>query len=89
MPIPGLGGLSVLDTHLLATLARGTDSRKKIMVPLAMVMACVINGDSMTGVLRQATWLVVAVIVLVVVQAIAECLPQSRVKTHVEPDING
>ncbi|MFI1564560.1 hypothetical protein ACH4ZX_16160 [Streptomyces sp. NPDC020490] len=80
MPILGLGGLSMLDTHLLATLARGTDSRKKIMILLATVMACVINGDTMTGVLRQATWLVVAVIVLIVVQAIAMRLPQSRVK---------
>ncbi|WP_449349967.1 hypothetical protein [Streptomyces shaanxiensis] len=89
MPIPGLGGLSVLDTHLLATLARGTDSRKKIMIPLAVVAACVINGDTMTGVLRQATWLVVAVIVLIIVQAIALRLPQPRVKSPGGPDING
>lgn len=89
MPIPGLGGLSVLDTHLLATLARGTDSRKKIMLPLAVVVACVINGDTMTGVLRQATLLVVAVIVLIVVQVVAMHLPQLRVKPTVTPDING
>ncbi|MFJ7237982.1 hypothetical protein ACIQWB_12680 [Streptomyces olivaceus] len=89
MPIPGLGGLSVLDTHLLATLARGTDSRKKIMLPLAVVLACVINGDTMTGVLRQATWLVVAVIVLVIVQGIAEHLPRPRVKLVPAPDISG
>jgi hypothetical protein len=89
MPIPGLGGLSVLDTHLLATLARGTDSRKKIMLLLAVVMACVINGDTMTGVLRQATWLVAAVIVLIVVQAIAMRLPQPPVKSVVAPDTNG
>ncbi|MFG2028142.1 hypothetical protein [Streptomyces sp. NPDC048825] len=89
MPIPGLGGLSVLDTHLLATLARGTDSRKKIMLSLAVVAACVINGDTMTGVLRQATWLIVAVVVLIVVQAIAVHLPQSRAKSAAEPDTNG
>jgi hypothetical protein len=89
MPILGLGGLSVLDTHLLATLARGTDSRKKIMLLLAVLTACVINGDTMTGVLRQATWLVVAVIVLIVVQTIAMRLPQPRVKPVAEPDING
>ncbi|TQJ75196.1 hypothetical protein [Streptomyces sp. SLBN-31] len=89
MPIPGLGGLSVLDTHLLATLARGTDSRKKIMIPLAVAIACVINGDTMTGVLRQATWLVVAVIVLVVVQAVAAHLPQSHVKAAFSRDISG
>ncbi|MFE1253434.1 hypothetical protein [Streptomyces fungicidicus] len=89
MPILGLGGLSVLDTHLLATLARGTDSRKKIMLSLAVVLACVINGDTMTGVLRQATWLVVAVIVLIIVQAVAVHLPQLRVKPADAPDING
>ncbi|MEV8291828.1 MULTISPECIES: hypothetical protein [Streptomyces] len=89
MPIPGLGGLSVLDTHLLSTLARGTDSRKKIMVPLAVVLACVINGDTMTGVLRQATWLVVAVVILLVVQTIAGYLPQPSVKPVQAPDING
>ncbi|MEU6006327.1 hypothetical protein [Streptomyces sp. NPDC047453] len=89
MPIPGLGGLSALDTHLLATLARGTDSRKKITLPLAVVMACVINGDTTTGVLRQATWLVVAVVVLIVVQAIALHLPQLRFKPTVTPDIDG
>ncbi|MGY1998284.1 hypothetical protein ACR31U_18175 [Streptomyces rochei] len=89
MPIPGLGGLPVLDTHLLATLARGTDSRKKIMLLLAVVMACVINGDTMTGVLRQATWLVVAAIVLIIVQAIVVRLPQPRVKPTVTADISG
>ncbi|MGW5366875.1 hypothetical protein ACWER6_19625 [Streptomyces sp. NPDC004009] len=89
MPIPGLGGLSVLDTHLLATLARGTDSRKKFMLLLAVVTACVINGDTMTGILRQAAWLVVAVIVLIVVQAIAMRLPQPRVQPIAEPDTNG
>ncbi|MGN9814817.1 hypothetical protein ACTMUQ_05660 [Streptomyces sp. SD11] len=88
MPIPGLGGLSLLDTHLLATLARGTDSRKKIMLPLAVVAACVINGDTVTGVLRQATWLAVAVIVLLVVQAIALHLPQPRVKPVSTSDTN-
>ncbi|MGW0083166.1 hypothetical protein [Streptomyces sp. NPDC003393] len=86
MPIPGLGGLSVLDTHLLETVARGTDSRKKIMIPFAVVMACVINGDTMTAVLRQATWLIVAVIVLIVVQVIARRLPQPRVKPVGVPD---
>ncbi|MEW1774128.1 hypothetical protein [Streptomyces sp. NPDC086777] len=86
MPIPGLGGLSVLDTHLLETVARGTDSCKKIMIPLAVIMACVINGDTMTGALRQATWLVIAVTVLVVVQALVDWLPQRRVKPVGAPD---
>ncbi|WP_381552882.1 hypothetical protein [Streptomyces eurythermus] len=54
------------------------------MIALAVVLACVINGDTMTGVLRQVTWLVVAVIVLITVQAIATRLPQSRVKPVVD-----
>ncbi|WP_427165792.1 hypothetical protein ACQF4J_14830 [Streptomyces sp. C1-1] len=48
-------------------------------------MACVINGDTVSGVLRQATWLVVEVIVLIVVQAIAG----PRVKPVGVPDTNG
>ncbi|MER7573218.1 hypothetical protein [Streptomyces sp. NPDC126514] len=56
------------DHHLFRTLARANDSGKEPMLALAVVPACVINGDSMTGVLRQSTWLVVAVIVLIAVQ---------------------
>ncbi|MFI8311723.1 hypothetical protein ACIGBK_14020 [Streptomyces microflavus] len=89
MSIPGLGGLSILDTHLLATLARETDSRKKVMIPLAVLAACVINGDTVTGVLRQATWLVVVLIVLIAVQEITAHLPHSRVKPASSPDISG
>ncbi|WP_244184216.1 hypothetical protein [Streptomyces cellostaticus] len=51
---------------------------------MAVVLACVINGDTMTGVLRQATWLVVAVIVLIAVQMIATYLPRPRVKPVVD-----
>ncbi|MCG0067317.1 hypothetical protein L0F81_29295 [Streptomyces tricolor] len=80
MPIPGFGGLPALDSHLLETVARGTHGRKKIMIPLAVVVACVINADAMTALLRQATWLVVAVIVLIVVRTIAARLPWPRVK---------
>ncbi|WP_329397993.1 hypothetical protein OHA45_27610 [Streptomyces lydicus] len=80
MPILGFGGLSVLDAHLLDTVARGLRSIKKIMIPLTVVVACVLNADAVTNLVRQATWLVVAVIVLIVVQAIADRLPQPRVK---------
>ncbi|MGW6290980.1 hypothetical protein [Streptomyces sp. NPDC055107] len=86
MFIPALGGLSVLDAHLFATLARETDSRKKAMIPLAVLAACVINGDTVTGVLQQATWLVV---VLIAVQAITAHLPHPRVKSSSSPDISG
>ncbi|MFJ4538486.1 hypothetical protein ACIP39_21390 [Streptomyces tibetensis] len=54
------------------------------MIALAIVLACVINGDTITGVLRQATWLVIAVIVLHAVQMIASHLPQLHVKPVVD-----
>ncbi|MER5463449.1 hypothetical protein ABT010_22750 [Streptomyces sp. NPDC002668] len=40
------------------------------MITLALIVGCVINGDTLTGVLRQATWLVVAIIALVGVQVV-------------------
>ncbi|WP_240117744.1 hypothetical protein [Streptomyces sp. MUM 2J] len=46
------------------------------MISLAVVMACVINADAVTTLLRQATWLMVTVIILIVVQAITTRLPQ-------------
>ncbi|MFJ2925007.1 hypothetical protein ACIPIU_08290 [Streptomyces massasporeus] len=54
---------------LSRTLAYGTDSRNTYLIFLATCLACVINGETLTGILKQATWLVVTVIVLVVVQA--------------------
>ncbi|MEU1406901.1 hypothetical protein ABZ471_31930 [Streptomyces sp. NPDC005728] len=48
------------------------------MITLAGALACVVNGDTMTSVLRQATWLVVAITVLVLVQLVAACLPEAR-----------
>jgi hypothetical protein len=80
MPFPALGGAPLPDNHLIRTLARATDSGKEPMIAMAVVLACVINGDTMTGVLRQATWLVVAVIVLTVLQMITTHLPRPRVK---------
>jgi hypothetical protein len=84
MPFPALGGAPLPDIHLIRTLARATDSGKEPMIAMAIVLACVINGDTITGVLRQATWLVVAVIVLIAVQMIASHLPQLRVKPVVD-----
>lgn len=80
MPIPGSGGLPALDIHPLQTLACGTDSRNKTKIVLAVILACVINGDSLTSVLQQATWLVVSITVLILVQVIVGYLPWRRVK---------
>ncbi|MFJ9807938.1 hypothetical protein ACIRTB_06890 [Streptomyces sp. NPDC101158] len=53
---------------LSRTLAYATDGRNSVMIMIGVVLSCVINGDSVTSILRQATWLVVAVIVLIVVE---------------------
>jgi hypothetical protein len=80
MPFPALGGVPLWDNHLFRTLASATDSGKEPMMIMVALLACVINGDTVTGVLRQATWLVIAVIVLRLVQLIAPHVPQPRVK---------
>jgi len=49
----------------------------------------VINGDTVSGVLRQATWLVIAIIVLTVVQAVALNPPRSSVKPANALDTSG
>ncbi|ONI50885.1 hypothetical protein DLE01_08060 [Streptomyces sp. FT05W] len=66
-----LGGTALVPAHLLRTVARGTDSCKEPLFVGAFVLACIINGDSLTSVLRQATWFIVALIVLILVQVIA------------------
>ncbi|MGW0839621.1 hypothetical protein ACWD26_05605 [Streptomyces sp. NPDC002787] len=88
MPVPGIGGLPMFDAHLLQTVARGTDSRKKVMIASAVMLACVLNGDTVTGVLRQSTWLVVAITILIVVQVVASYLPEPVVKPALSSDIN-
>ncbi|WP_405536398.1 hypothetical protein OG787_24560 [Streptomyces sp. NBC_00075] len=55
---------------LSRTLAYGTDSRNINLIFLATCLACVINGETLTGILTQATWLVVTVIILAVVLAV-------------------
>ncbi|GGQ03577.1 MULTISPECIES: hypothetical protein [Streptomyces] len=80
MPFLALGGAPLWNNHLFRTLAPATDSGKEPLVIMAVLLACVVNGDTVTGVLRQATWLVVAVIILLVVQLVAPYLPQPRVK---------
>ncbi len=71
MPIPGPGGPCVHHVPSLQTVARWTDSRNKSMITFAAVLTCVINGDSLTSVLHETTWLVVAVTILVIVRVVA------------------
>jgi hypothetical protein len=88
MSIQGFGGLSVLDVHPLQTAVCGTGSRHKTVITLAGVLACVVNGDTMTSVLHEAAWLVVAVTILVLVQLVAACLPGKAAKPLSPPDGN-
>ncbi|KAF0650970.1 MULTISPECIES: hypothetical protein [Streptomyces] len=84
MPFPALGGVPLSDNHLLRTLASATDSGKESLLIMGVLLACVINGDTVTGVLRQATWLVIVVIVLQVVQLLQVRLPRPRVKPVID-----
>ncbi|MFF0833771.1 hypothetical protein ACFYWF_12465 [Streptomyces sp. NPDC003344] len=70
----------MLDNHRLQTLACGSDSRNKTKIVLAVILACVINGDSLTSVLQQATWLVVSITVLILIQVVVSYLPRRSVK---------
>ncbi|EMF22937.1 hypothetical protein H114_30050 [Streptomyces gancidicus BKS 13-15] len=55
---------------LSRTFAYSTDSRNSQLILLGVIMSCVINGDTVTGILRQATWLVVTLIILVILRAV-------------------
>ncbi|MEV5280708.1 hypothetical protein [Streptomyces sp. NPDC052811] len=68
---PARSAIAPLGGGMLSrTLAYGTDSRNIYLIFPAIFLACVINGETLTGILAQATWLTVAVIVLVIVQVI-------------------
>ncbi|MFJ4748366.1 hypothetical protein [Streptomyces albogriseolus] len=70
MLVPDCGGMPVVNSRLVQTVARSTDSRNNTMIILAVGLACVVNGDTVSGILRQATWLVVAVTILIIVQVL-------------------
>ncbi|MFE9495967.1 hypothetical protein [Streptomyces collinus] len=55
------------------TVPYGTHARN-LVVLLVLVESCVINGETVTGVLQQATWLIVAVIVLIIVRSFERAL---------------
>ncbi|WP_335932541.1 hypothetical protein [Streptomyces sp. PTD5-9] len=87
MFIPDLGGAALNGAHLLRTVARHTDSRKEPLFAAAFALACVINGDSLTSVLRQATWFMVALIVLILVVVISDrfTTPYTSISTGAQP----
>jgi hypothetical protein len=82
----------MLDSHLLRTLARGSDSRKEYMIiTVALALACVINGDTITGVLEEMTRLTIVITILVVVRVLAGAverrwpIAKSSAIVHVSP----
>ncbi|MEU6670428.1 hypothetical protein [Streptomyces sp. NPDC046727] len=88
MSIQGFGELSVLDVHPLQTVACTTDSCRKTVIALAGVLACVVNGDTMTRVLHEATWLVVAIAILILVQPVAAYLSRKAARPLATRGIN-
>ncbi|MEU9476530.1 hypothetical protein [Streptomyces sp. NPDC048191] len=88
MSIQGFAGLSVLDVHPLKVAPCGAEDRPKAVITLAGALACVVNGDTMTGVLHEASWLVVAITVLVLVQLVAARLPGRAAESPATPDTN-
>ncbi|MBP5938546.1 hypothetical protein [Streptomyces acidiscabies] len=66
---------------LSRTFAYGTDSRNSQLILIAAVLGCVINGDTVTGILRQATWLVVVLIVLVILRTVEAFVVARPVRT--------
>ncbi|MFF3323476.1 hypothetical protein [Streptomyces sp. NPDC002889] len=82
MPIPALSVLLPTESgRTLRTVAQGADSRN-FLIMLGVVAGCVINGDTATANLKQSTWLVLVVVVLVVARTI-EDLVQRRTAGHV------
>nr|WP_037829679.1 hypothetical protein [Streptomyces sp. NRRL S-325] len=53
----------------LRTVAQSGVSRN-LLILLGAVAGCVINGDTVTSILRQGTWLVVVLIILTVIRII-------------------
>ncbi|MFZ4281379.1 hypothetical protein [Streptomyces rhizosphaericola] len=53
----------------LRTVAQSGVSRN-LLILLVAVAGCVINGDTATSILRQATWLVVVLIILAVIRIV-------------------
>jgi hypothetical protein len=47
------------------------------LIMLGIIASCVINGDTATGVLKQATWLLIVMVILVVART-GETLVQQR-----------
>ncbi|GGV49880.1 hypothetical protein GCM10010277_44240 [Streptomyces longisporoflavus] len=84
MPFPALGGFPLPGNHPLGTFARSTDSRNDSLIILGVVLACVINGDTVSSILEQSTRLAVVVCVLIIVRALAPTLERRAQRTLVE-----
>ncbi|MFJ6943149.1 hypothetical protein ACISU4_00515 [Streptomyces wuyuanensis] len=70
MPISALNVLLPFGSgRTLRTVAQSTGSRN-FLITLGVIAGCVINGDTATAILKQGTWLVIVVTVLVVVRTV-------------------
>ncbi|MDO0911752.1 hypothetical protein QQM39_13090 [Streptomyces sp. DT2A-34] len=66
--------LSDSRSSTLGTLAQAAIGGNGQLIIFVGILGCVITGDSITGMLRQATWLVIIVTVLVALRIVESAL---------------
>ncbi|MEU6702461.1 hypothetical protein [Streptomyces wuyuanensis] len=89
MPIPALNALLPKRSGRTSrTVAQGTD-RRNFLITLGVVAGCVINGDTATAILKQSTWLVIVITVLVVARTIEDLVHRWRPLACAAGDISG
>jgi hypothetical protein len=81
LPLPMASGST------LRTVAQSPACRNWL-IALVGIVSCVINGDSLSGILEQATWLVAVVVILVVART-GEALVQQRAIRSARPETSG
>lgn len=85
IPAPSVP-LPIASGRTLRTVAQSSAGRNFLTV-LGVVAACVINGDTVSGILKQSTWLVVVITVLTVVRTV-EALVRRRTTEDETADIS-
>ncbi|MEV6141934.1 hypothetical protein [Streptomyces sp. NPDC051992] len=84
MPISALSALLPNGRgRTLRTVAQSAGSRN-LLILLGAVASCVVNGDTVTAILKQSTWLVVVVTVLIAVRTV-ETLVRHRIGAGLVP----
>lgn len=88
MPISALSALLPSRRgRTLRTVAQSAGSRN-LLIFLGTVAGCVVNGDTVTAILKQSTWLIIMVTILVVVRTV-EALVRHRIGADLVPLTSG